>query len=335
MKRTKLLSSLIAVFAGIVLFVPNSALAAAFGVSPPWIENDNLKAGSNFVYVIDLSANELAEDMMIQAELTGDPEITQWLVVQSEDNLVMPKGKSIVPMNVSVNVPENAVVGKYEGNLKLSLSAKTDQANQIAVLLGGNIRITLNVIDYDVIDYQVRSIDADPTNEGQAINLEVRVKNMGNTRVTNIMTDVSVIDKITGEVMVSSSVDQLSVPIQPQTTKSAKLSVPAPNLQTGSYWVDVESFKDGASIYNSRLHLVVEPSILNNALGTDVRVVEEGEIRPAASIQIQNGAGATVQTTVKVRAPYTDKLILVVIGILLVLTGVLAKFYVTFKKKRR
>ena len=62
-------------FAALLLFAPAQALAAAFGVSPPWIENEHIKPGTNFVYVINLSANNLAEDMMVDVKLNGDPEI--------------------------------------------------------------------------------------------------------------------------------------------------------------------------------------------------------------------------------------------------------------------
>ncbi|MHA2067439.1 MAG: hypothetical protein ACXABY_23990, partial [Candidatus Thorarchaeota archaeon] len=301
MKMTKLLSSLVAVFVGIVLFLPSSALAAAFGVSPPWIENENLKAGSNFIYVINLSANDFSDDMIVKSELEGDPEVMQWLTIQNKDNLVMTKGQSIVPMSVNVNIPEDAKVGSYQGSLRLSVIPKNDNTNNVAVLLGGNVAIKLNVIDYDVTDYWIQSINIDPISEGQAIKLKMGVKNIGNTEVTSVMTNFSITDTVTGEEVLSSSVDKLNMPIYPHTLSNAELSVSVPDLTAGDYWLNVESFEEGESLYKDRLHLTVNPSITSNTATTSVDVPGEGWIKPAASNR--DGSSATVQTSVKVRAP--------------------------------
>lgn len=335
MKPNKLLSSLIAVFAGIVLFAPSSALAAAFGVSPPWIENNNLRPGDNFVYVINLSASDLSEDMIVQPELQGDPEIMQWLTILNKDNLVMTKGQGIVPMSVAVNIPNNANIGKYEGSLRLSLAARNGNTDNVAVLLGSNIAVKLGVINYDVTDYWIQAISTNPITAGQPIGLNMDIKNLGNTEISNVMTKVSVIDMKTGVAITSGSTDTLNIPVYPQTAASAELSFLAPDLEAGNYWLDVESFKDGGSVYKNRLFLTVNPQAVNNTVSTGVEVTKEGQVKPAAFDESPTSNGTSIKTSVKVRAPYTDKLILVVIGILVILTGIVIKIYLNFSKKRR
>lgn len=335
MKKNKFLSALVAIVIGLVLWAPGT-LAAAFGVSPPWITNESLKPGSNFVYVIDLSSNELPEDMIINAEFSGDPEITEWLTIQNKGNLVMTKGRSIVPMSVSMNIPKDAKLGKYQGSLMVTLTPKNGLEEGITVLLGGNIKIELNVINYDVTDYTIHSIDANNITEGQAINLELkRIKNLGNTVITNVMTKVSIVEARTDKKVVNISADTLNTPVYPHTTVDAGLSFPALDLKAGDYWLNVESFKDGESIYENRIYFTVEPSTANNALKTAVQVAPEGGLKPAAFEEGQSDTKTSIQTSVRVRAPYTDKLIMVVIGILIVLTGIVVKFYLHSKKRRR
>lgn len=334
MKMNKLLSLSIALFAGIVLFAPSHTLAAAFGVSPPWIESDNLKPGDNLVYVINLSANDLSESMMVISDFEGDPEITEWLTIRDMDNLVVSTGQNITPMSVDVNIPANAKVGKYQGSLRLSLAPESGNSENLSVLLGSNIAIDLVVVDYDVTDYWIKSISADPINEGQAVSLKIGIKNLGNTIVDSVLTKVSVVDRKTGAEVASGSVDSLNVPVYPHTMVNSELSFLAPDLEAGDYWLNVESFKSGKSIYENRLPFVVGPSLVNNSVKTSVEVTEEGKLRAAAPTG-QNANGASVKTSVTVRAPLTDNLIVVVIGLLLVLTVVVGRFYARFNKKHR
>ncbi len=92
MTKTKCIGSLAAMVMGLILLAPGVS-AKAFGIAPPYIVNDNLKPGSSFVYVIDLNTNDPSEAMIVETEITGDPELSEWLTIQNRDNLMMPKGK--------------------------------------------------------------------------------------------------------------------------------------------------------------------------------------------------------------------------------------------------
>jgi len=335
MKKNKLLSSLIAVFMAVVLFAPSSALAAAFGVSPPWIENDNIKPGSNFVYVINLSANDLSSVMKVQSEFDGDPEIAQWLTIRDRENLTMTTGKNTVPMSVNVRIPEGTPVGRYEGSIRIALEPTNGKTGSITTLLGGNIAVKLNVIDYDVVDYKVSEITVDPIVEGQSITLGMVIKNEGNTEITNVPVKASIVDIKSDALMLNSSADNIIVTVPPHIKGATKLSLPMRGLTSGKYWLDLEAAQSDGSAYINRLHLEVKPGLDNNTVSTDVKVVPEGWIKAAAPSLFGGSSSANVETSVKVRAPLTNQLIIVMIGILLILTGIVGKFYMTFKKKRR
>jgi hypothetical protein len=335
MKTNKLFGSLVAVFMAVVLFVPGQALAAAFGVSPPWVENDNIKPGASFVYIINLSANDLPQNMSVSATYEGNPELEKWLTIQNQDNLVMTTGKNIVPMSINVHVPEDAQPGKYEGNMKLSLISASNQMNSITTLLGGNVTIKLNVVNHDVTEYKVREISVNPIIEGQPITLSMTIQNLGNTEIASVKTKASVLDKKSNAVIFSGAVNQLNVTVQPQTKTTTKLTLPVPGLQAGDYWLDVEAAENNGNVYKNRLHMTVTPKLSNNIVSTGVTVTPEGWIKPVAmNDMFKSGQNANVETSVKVRAPLTNQLIMVIIGILLVLTGIVGKFYLTFKKKR-
>ena len=337
MKTKHFFSSLIFGFAAFLLFVPGQALAAAFGISPPWIENEHIKPGTNFVYIINLSANGLPEDMEVDVQLSGDAEVLKWLHVQNKEGIVMPKGQSIVPVRISVNIPANASLGQYTGNIKFALTTK-NKNNEMSIvnLLGGNMVVNLKVVDHDVIDYWVRDVQVDDITEGQPIDFKLSLKNLGNTTLKNIEIKASVIDKQSGEIIASGAADQLSGPIQPQTMGDVKLSMPMQEFSAGRYWVDVDVLKEGKSVYKNRIHLVVESKPeTNTSISTGVEVAPEDQIlKPAAPVLSEPAQSTDIQTSVTVRAPFTNQLILVMIGILIVLTIIIGKMYLVLKKKR-
>lgn len=319
-----------AIMLGLILWAPGT-LAASFGISPPRITNDHLKPGSNFVYVIDISASGLQEEMIIHTEIEGDPEISQWLSVQNRDNLVLKRGENTTPVSVNVRIPTNAQVGEYHGNLKIYLAHNNGLQDNVAILLGASAEVDLNVIDYDVTDYYIQSISVDPIIEGQDLDLTLNIKNLGNTVIRNIKTYASISEVHTGAQAADASGEILSVPVYPQDMIKSKINLTGLDLKAGNYWLNVESFKGNEPVFKNKLYLTVKPPLTNNSLQTAVSVTKDGEIiRPAAPEYQQK-----LQTSVTVRAPLTNQLIMVIIGILLVITGIIAKFYVTFKKKRR
>jgi hypothetical protein len=338
MKMNKHIGSLVAVLAGVAFFLPTHTLAAAFGVSPPWIENENLKPGTSFVYVINLSSNELSDDMTVNAKVTGSPEVVKWLSIPDSGNLVMAKGQVQVPMNVDLNVPSNAPLGKYTGTISLSLSPKTPGGQSIAVLLGANISVKLDVINHDVTDYWVQSISANPVKEGQPIRLNVRVKNDGNTDITSVPVNVEVLDGNTQKLVAEGVADKLMAPVLPHTLDEVQMDVPVPHIEAGNYWVKASVMKNKKATYENKLFVAIEPLGLNNVVKTQVLVAEQGTILPAASenpavsVPVM-GRNVDVRTSVTVRAPMTNTLILIVIGLLLVIAGIAGRMYYMMKKK--
>ena len=333
MKINKLLSSFIAVVIGFVFFIPR--VLAAFGISPPWIVNENLKPGSSFVYVIDLNTNTPEQDMLVETEITGDPEIIEWLKIRDQEKLVMPKGEKHVPMYVEVNVPEDANLGKYTGDIGVTIVPMDRKSGSISIILGGHISVQLDVINYDVTDYWVKAVSLDPITAGQPINLNLAIKNLGNTPISNIETTVEISDYRTGDVVAKGSVDRLSSVVYPHTLKEVQMSLPMPDLEPGEYWTNVNVFKNRQSVYQNKLYLEVKPLSISNVIKTSVRVPSEDELKAAAIAEEPLTRGVGVKTAVRVRAPGINNLILVSIGLLIVLVVVTGKICLGKKKKKQ
>ena len=345
MKTKIILNSLFGLVIGLILFVPGS-LAAAFGVAPPWIINDNLKPGSNFVYVIDLNTNDPAMDMWVKSEIKGSPEVLQWVKIRDKENLSMPAGQQHVPMYVEVNIPSDAKVGKYKGDIGVTVMPKNVERQDVSIFLGAHIAVELTVTNRDITDYWVKSVSIDPITLGQPLTLNLEVKNLGNTVLSAIKTKVDISDK-DGKVVTSAVGDNLTKQIYPQTVDAAKISIPVTGLAAGNFWVDVMVYKDAKVIYQNKLYLPVTVVELNNVLKTSVNVGNEEEFKAAAGneivvptpfappIQQMNGVGnnVKVKTTVTVRAPLTNQLIGVVIILLGILIVVTARLEIGLFKK--
>ncbi len=339
MKMNKTVGSLVAVLAGVAFFLPTHTLAAAFGVSPPWIENENLKPGSSFVYIINLSSNQLPNDMLVSSKVTGDPEVAQWVKVRDSGNLVMAQGQTQIPMYVDLNVPSNATLGKYSGTISLSLNPRNATEKAIAVLLGANISVKLDVINHDVTDYWVQSITADPVREDQPLRLNVRVKNDGNTDITSVPVKVVVMDSNNRTMVAEGTADKLKAPVLPHTLNEVAMDVPVPHLAAGNYWVKASALKGTKAIYENRLYVAIEPLGINNIVKTEVMVAEEGTKHAAleepttSAPEFYTGGKVDLLTTVTVRAPFINSLILIVIGLLLVIVGIVGRIFYTMRKK--
>lgn len=334
--KKKILNSLFAVLIGLVLYVPNS-LAAAFGIAPPYVTNENLKPGSNFVYVIDLNTNDPSQDMTVKTKVTGDEELMKWLSIRNQGNLIMPKGEQHVPMYVELNVPADAKLGQYKGGISVTVEPrnKSAQTGDISILLGGHINVDLNVVDYDVTDYWVKAISLSPVIEGQPLRMKMSLKNLGNTPVNSVKTEVEVLDYKTEALIAKGSAEQLNASIYPHTVKDAELTADIAPLEAGNYWVNVNAYKDGKSVYKNRLYLGVNSPDINNVLRTSVDVGDVKELKAAMPSFGGETNNVQVQTSVTVRAPLTNQLIGVVIILLGVLILITARIHTHMYKKRR
>ncbi len=234
---------------------------AAFGISPPWIKNENALPNSSFTGKITLSTNNPEQDMIVKTEVTGDRSLKKWLTIQNEDDLIMKKGQSQFPLFVDVNVPKRAGIGEYRGKLNIRLEPLVkNNAGGIAIALGAVADIEINVTGDAVVDFRVSSARIDPIREGENIKVSLNVENKGNTAIEEIELKAEIWNQTEDELIQTLEGEQLDSKLDAYANGLVNVTIPAPELPEGSYWVKVKAFKEKIAVFETKVFLPVEAS---------------------------------------------------------------------------
>lgn len=239
---------------------------AAFGTSPPWVQNDHMLPGTSFEQVINLGRSETDLPMKAIVRLSGDKKLLSWITIENIDKLILRKGQNILPMKVTVNVPKRAGLGNYKGNIYLSISPlKTDSSlgsGEVSITFGANIDVNITVVGEKIMDYTIRSISVEPLQEGDPFSINLELANLGNTEVRDIKGQIDIYKNRETEILKSLTFIPLTDAIEADETKVSKMVFGDTVLEPGEYWVDVKAFKDGATTYENRLFQRVAPKVI-------------------------------------------------------------------------
>jgi hypothetical protein len=115
---------------------------AAFGISPPYVDELKLHPGDSVVDYITIMRSNSEKEIPINMNLKA-LNIDSWLELIPK-NLVFKKGDTQAILGIKINVPKDAKAGIYSGKLFTTLGP--DKKNGVAVALGGLINISLRVI---------------------------------------------------------------------------------------------------------------------------------------------------------------------------------------------
>ncbi|MCU0680198.1 MAG: hypothetical protein MUF50_02730 [Planctomycetes bacterium] len=255
--RRKLLAlSLSAIFL-LALFVPKG-VRAGFGISPPYVNNTELKRGSIYEQQIVIVRDKPDENL--QADLNINvPGAEDWISVDKGMNFVLPAGAKQVPITVKVEVPKYADYQEYKGNITINTkSAKIPQGGTVAIALGAQINIDLKVVKEDIIDFAVRNIKILPTEENRALKLLLSVENTGNILAAPSKATLEIYDFNDHYVATLDNANQLHK-IQPYKTEDITAEFATNSLQSGSYWINLKVYSGERIIRESRLSLNVLP----------------------------------------------------------------------------
>jgi hypothetical protein len=238
---------------------------AAFGTSPPWVRNDHLLPGTTYEQIINLSRNEADMDMKVTVRIEGDKEITKWLQIENQKNLVMKKGQTSLPMKVTVKVPSKAALKNYRGGIFVTLESITDgsqQGGNVAIKLGAHILVELSVIGDKVTDYRIKSISLDTLDKGQPFHLNIEIENLGNTEITDINGQIDIYDRKETGIIKSLTFGKLTLPISPDEITRTSVVLNDLILDPGEYWIVAKIFKNDKVIYENRLYQKVNEEVV-------------------------------------------------------------------------
>ena len=301
------------------IFLNIALTHAAFGISPPWIQNDLLRPGYTLEEVIHLSRSDASKAMRIKLRVDGDEELLKWMEIKDADSLVMQQGQGILPMSVIIKVPQDAVLGNYRAGIYVSLmplESETQKGGEVAIALGAHIAVEISVIGKEVTDYKVSSVSVKPQQEDQPFTMEMKVRNTGNTDVSEVEGEVQIYDKSNSEVIKTLAFKPLEEPVTFNETKEVKMVFDDFKPESGDYWIEVKAAKDGEVLYTERLPQKVSSEIIPVITPEDVLVsalTPEQEQKSIYLMAILTGFGLA----------------------LLIVAGVLARPMLKGKKNRR
>ncbi len=133
---------------------------AGFGISPPYVKSKRpLSPGSHFEQRITLLRS--SSDSSMDAEITVNaPEIQDWITIDKGSVFDLPAGALRVPMIVKIDVPEDAEIGNYKGNINVKVLPKNRAQNPgVAIALGARIDINFDVTNEEFFEFSVKKIN--------------------------------------------------------------------------------------------------------------------------------------------------------------------------------
>jgi hypothetical protein len=249
-------------FATGLFSLPFSA-QAGFGISPPYVKTHKpIFPGAHYEQEIVLLRSS-AEEAMIAEITVNTPEINGWVSIKNGNTVDLPVGKLQIPMIVMVDVPEDAQIGDYKGNINVRMSPKEahDQGG-VAIALSARIEIDLQVTNEAFLDFTVRNIDISDFEELglpwkwkifswflYRIKTPIKIENTGNSEVAPTKVYIDVYD-ITRKQKLESHEDLKIKPIPPFATETTVASFPTV-LGAGQYWGRLKIYKENDIVYTN------------------------------------------------------------------------------------
>ncbi|MDI6733947.1 MAG: hypothetical protein QMD50_00430 [Patescibacteria group bacterium] len=172
----KLVYLLLLFLIGFSIVIPQAR--GAFGISPPFLNADHLVKGTKYIQKIYLVQDQPNEDLRIKAVLDISEKIRPWIGIDKGFEFIIPKGTRQFPVEVTINVPSNADLGIYHGNL--SFTGAPSKTGQVTIALGVQVALNLTVGEGIFRKFSVPFIRMLDIEEGWNPRVFLRVNNEGN-----------------------------------------------------------------------------------------------------------------------------------------------------------
>lgn len=134
------------------------AHADGFGITPPYLDNDSLTQNSHYEERILLVRSDPTQDLQAKVSVSV-PGAGSWISIDKGTQFAMPAGVQQVPIIVSVDVPGDAKLGVYTGNIQVVVSPLNGPAKgTVGITIGAQIDVNLRVIDQHMAKFKVRRV---------------------------------------------------------------------------------------------------------------------------------------------------------------------------------
>jgi len=216
---------------------------AGLGISPSdWVEKNGL-VGQQIEKTFTLSRSDTAEDLYFTSKITGD--LTDWIKIKNGDSFVIKQGQQQFPVNIILSIPQNAEKKGYKGEIRLNSGSKTEQTGQVGVLLSALIRIDLTVSDEPFLSYDVLQIEVPKQEEGEFVNVILKIWNKGNIEAKPTKLIIDILDKFNTTKIDSQIITDFSAITGVSSFSEGQIEVPIPiQLQPEQYWASISVYQD-------------------------------------------------------------------------------------------
>jgi len=249
-----------------------SIVHAGFGIAPPYLKSKNpLFPGSHFEQKITLLRSASDGDLNVNIVINS-PEVVDWITIDKGNTFLLPKGKSQVPMVVSVDVPKDAASGYYDGHISIQvLPADKKPGSGVAIALGARVDIELTVSDEEFIEFLIRKVEI-PKFETLGkpwkwkifsrffyrIKVAMTIENTGNIAIAPSQVHLDVYD-LTEKNLLESHDDKRINKIEPFTTNTVEASFPT-KLEPGQYWSRLKIYKENEVVHKNKIIFEILPN---------------------------------------------------------------------------
>jgi hypothetical protein len=178
MKIVRALAFFAVMCAAVVLFGGTHMAHASFGVSPPFVTADHLIPGITYTQTIYLVQDQLDTDLPIKATLSIPDEVASWISIDKGFSFVIPKGARQFPVTISITIPKDATLGKWNGGIAFTTAPSA--SGQVTIALGVRVAINFTVGNGIYEQFSVPLITFPDIEEGWNPTVDVRFNNQGN-----------------------------------------------------------------------------------------------------------------------------------------------------------
>jgi hypothetical protein len=236
---------------------------AGFGISPPYIKNENLSPGLHYEKKITLVRGDPIEDWKVEI-IINIPGADNWISVDKGKEFIMPEGVQQVPIIFSVNIPKDAKFGRYEGIIRIKTApVKAPEEGTISILLGGQIDVNLNV-QKEIFDFSVKAIKIPDLETGDKrwlfyypgiIKFSMQIENLGNIKASPSKVILDIYDEQKNELLETITSTKMNK-INPFETNWVIAELKT-KLKVGSYYAQYKIFKKDEIVSQGEVHLSI------------------------------------------------------------------------------
>ncbi len=250
----------------LVFLFSSSLVQASFGISPPYVKNQNLAPGSHFEQKIVLVRGDPTEDWKVSL-VVEVPGAESWFSVDRGKEFIMPQGEKQVPIIIKVDVPKNADRKEYQGRIIVKTSpVKASSKGGVSIALGGQIDVKLNVGKEEIYDFKVWSVKLSEAEEGHKlwwlyfpgkIRFGMKIENTGNIKAAPTKVKLDIYDSKQKKLLESLETKKIEK-VPSFSTREVEAAFPT-RLKPGSYSVRFKIFKEEKIVKEGELHLSIVP----------------------------------------------------------------------------